>query len=418
MAGLLDDTYSGGLLDDPLLALGVGLAAAGGPSRTPQSLGGNLAQAMGFMRQQQQAVGQQQLLRARMEEAAAQKRERERMQQQQWARGQALREMSGGNMGAAQQLLAGDPMYQEAQLKQMFTPAKPPVVQEFYDDEGRPFKAQLMPDRTWRRVGGSKADTQLQEVFDPSSPTGTRLVPRSQAAGQPGKPSSRGMEIYGYDQEGRPLMRMGGRAMPGEAATLKPSTATVNAMQKELVGIQGDLQGLREIQRQFRPEFATLPTELATKWTDLKERAGLDVSAKDRQLLQDYTTWEVTTAESFNRYVNRLSGAAVSPHEARRLEMGRPRAGQGPTKFRAALKQTMRLGRLAAARLAYSLKNGLPTDPETMSRQLPLDNMEGLIRKRADAIMKNIKMRDPDINETALKQQTIEAVRNEFGIGF
>ena len=35
MAGILDDTYSGGLLDDPLLSLGIGLAAAGGPAGAP-----------------------------------------------------------------------------------------------------------------------------------------------------------------------------------------------------------------------------------------------------------------------------------------------------------------------------------------------------------------------------------------------
>lgn len=35
-----------------------------------------------------------------------------------------------------------------------------------------------------------KPDNQLVEVYDPNSPTGTRMVPRAQAAGMPGKPGS------------------------------------------------------------------------------------------------------------------------------------------------------------------------------------------------------------------------------------
>src|SRR3990167_3800959 len=34
----------------------------------------------------------------------------------------------------------------------------------------------------------TKPDQQLEQVYDPNSPTGTRMVPRAQAAGQPGKP--------------------------------------------------------------------------------------------------------------------------------------------------------------------------------------------------------------------------------------
>jgi hypothetical protein len=71
--------------------------------------------------------------------------------------------------------------------------------------------------REWKTVGQGPAFAPQQpregeplvEIYDPSSPTGTSMVPRSQAAGRPGAPPA-GFEIA-YDAQGRPVIRTGVR---------------------------------------------------------------------------------------------------------------------------------------------------------------------------------------------------------------
>ena len=56
----------------------------------------------------------------------------------------------------------------------------------------------------------------LVEIYDPSSPTGTKMVPRGQAAGQPGKPAQSMLQITGYDEQGRPMIQVGGTGAGGK----------------------------------------------------------------------------------------------------------------------------------------------------------------------------------------------------------
>lgn len=110
----------------------------------------------------------------------------------------------------------------------------------------------------WRDVGSGPrwapqqpgADP-LVEVADPNSPTGVRLVPRSQAAGAAAP--QKGM-VLGYDDEGRPVVTMGGAAMPGagQPAKVPESVRTKYAEQR------ATLQAARDdfnVLRQFNPNF-------------------------------------------------------------------------------------------------------------------------------------------------------------------
>ncbi len=68
-------------LNSPLADLSIGLLQASAPSTTPQSLGGNLAQAAGYASQRQAQRGRNQLIRDRLEQEQQQRRAQAMLQQ-------------------------------------------------------------------------------------------------------------------------------------------------------------------------------------------------------------------------------------------------------------------------------------------------------------------------------------------------
>ena len=214
-------------------------------------------------------------------------------------------------------------------------------------------------------------DRQLVEVYDPNSPTGTRMVPRIEAAGQPGTPPSSLMQITGYDAAGRPLIQVGGGAGVGEM-----QKKTRGDIEKTLFGAQEGLARLSDVEARFRPEYQ----EIGTRWDAFKaswlEKAGVDIAPADQQLLRDFTAYKRDSIDNINRYIKEITGAQMSEAEAGRLTKGMPNPGTGifdgdsPTEFISKLKATTASLRKASARYVYALRNGL--DPQS----IPLDRME------------------------------------------
>ncbi|MGI9489041.1 MAG: hypothetical protein ACR2RF_24785 [Geminicoccaceae bacterium] len=256
---------------------------------------------------------------------------------------------------------------------------------------------------------------QLKEIYDPDSPTGTRLVREAEAVGRPGKPASSLMQITGYDEAGRPLIRVGGRGV----GQIQKKTA--GDLEAKLLDTTDALVRIENTISTMRPEFLTLEKRAGIAWDAFREKIGIgDVSPQERSEIEDYTIWQSTALDNINRGIHNMTGAQMAVAEADRIRGSMPDPGEGvwpkqsPTEFVGQIKRAHRDMRAAQARYAYALRNGLTTDPEALSKQIPLDRMEEIIQARAEEIEASLGNVPPD------EVPGIVAARlaREFGLPF
>lgn len=247
-----------------------------------------------------------------------------------------------------------------------------------------------------------KPDTQLQEVYDPNSPTGTRFVPRTEAAGQPGKPPS-GMEIT--TPEGTTI-RTGVRSGAGGMA--KPTQA---ALEKEIVNAQAGIQRLSQIRSSFKPEYLQLPTKIAMAYSRGKEYLGMELSEEEETALAGYSAFQRDAVDSLNRYIKEITGAQMSEAEADRIRKGIPDPEKDvPTQFKAKLDSSVKSLQLASARASFALQHGLT--PKT----IPLDSMPQLIDNRGAELEAEIRQQNPGMPVAQVREQVKTQLKAEFGL--
>ena len=247
MAGLLESLFEpqgllgGGMsYGDPanlaLLSAGAQMMQAGGPSRQRTSFGQALGQGLqgGLQGMQlglsiEQQKQQQRLANFR---ALAQAAQLEQAQMQQAAQRAAYDRLRPTLPAEQQALFDADPQgFLKSYTESRFP--DPSKEASFYKQAGN----DVIDVRTGKVVhrapfAPQTPDRTLVEIYDQQSPTGTRLVPRSEAVGKPGTPPS-GTSIS-YDEQGRPIITMGRQQpkagdgvgalpaeMAGKAAALK-----------------------------------------------------------------------------------------------------------------------------------------------------------------------------------------------------
>jgi len=224
--------------------------------------------------------------------------------------------------------------------------------------------------------------------------------------GQYGKPSSKTALTVGPD--GSVTFLQGA----GQNNLAKP---TENDAQKQLMDSAKMVSQLTRIDQAFKPEYQT--------YLSRGKALGLSVLAKinpdsldDNQkgYLTDFSKFKKRSWRMLNDYINKLSGAAVSPDEAKRLIAALPNPGTGlfdgddPYTFITTVRDTMYELKLAAARNSYALKNGM--DPFTFV----IDEMPQIMETREKEIeavmMKN------GLQGKALDDAVLRAMTDEFGI--
>lgn len=259
-------------------------------------------------------------------------------------------------------------------------------------------------------------DRSLVKVYDEATGR-TSWAPRAQAVGMTPPPPASLMQITGYDEDGRPLIQVGGR---GGGAPLEKKTK--GDLEERLLNTTDALARLDNIATSFKPEYQTLATRGEDWFANFKEKTGLgQVSPEDRALMEDYTIYQSTGLDNINRTIKDMTGAQMSAAEAKRIRAAAPDPGegvwpkQGPTKFVAQVKRVNRDLRAAQARYAYALNRGLPTDPESLSKQIPLDQMEVIIQERAEEIEASL---PPGVDPSEAMGIVAARVAREFGLPF
>jgi hypothetical protein len=249
-----------------------------------------------------------------------------------------------------------------------------------------------------------KADNALVEIADPSSPTGTRMVPRAQAVNQPGKPPST-MSLTSDGKGGFEFTQ--GRT--GPAGLAKP---TVNMIEEQIANNSLRLDRLNTIGQGMRPEFMQFGTKVANWGAAFAEKAGANLDPKTKAGLAAYTNFRSDAYNDLSRTLKEMSGAAVTPQEAERLlkSIGDP-SNDSPTEFKAKYDATVKAVRLAQARLHWMRKNGL--GGEKMG-SVGLDDMDGIIRNRWKALEAEAKGNGASDDDAYNQSRAV--VAQEFGI--
>ncbi len=246
---------------------------------------------------------------------------------------------------------------------------------------------------------------QLEEVFDPDSPTGTRLLPRREAAGKPGKPST-GFEIT-TGPEGTTI-KTGVRQTGGGEVLSKP---TQTKLEEEIRTAQAGLQRLDSIVAAFKPEYLTLPTKASMAVAAGKELLGMELTEEQKTALTEYTAFKRDSVDNLNRYIKDITGAQMSEAEADRLRKGVPDPEEdSPTQFKAKLDATVKSLRLTAARASFALRHGLGMST------VPLETMPQLIDNRGAELEAQLRRANPGLPEDQIRAQVRAQLRTEFGI--
>jgi hypothetical protein len=198
----------------------------------------------------------------------------------------------------------------------------------------------------------------LVEIHDPASPTGVRLVPRSQAAGQ-AAPASSGMTVFD-PATGNPIMTTGNPA--------GLTTANQTKVQERALQTADRLARMEGIGEAFDAELLTLPEKANVAFSKLKERLGMDISPEERERITEAMTLSRRALEDLNLTLRDMSGAAITPHEADRLRAPMPDPeNDSPTEF--TTKYNDIVGTLQAAHARYLEQLGIQAPEPASSAQ-------------------------------------------------
>ncbi len=215
-----------------------------------------------------------------------------------------------------------------------------------------------------------KPDRALVEVFDPDSPTGTRLVPRAEAAGRPGKPAS-GLAVD-VGPEGGVSVRQG----RGASTSSQLQTSTQKDIEKNKIGLSEQLNSVRNQLAQFRPEFLEVFERGRLTAASVGEKLGQNVDPGTRNDLIEFSVFKADSSRLFAETLKQFSGAAVTPAEAQRAESFIPKAGVGlmdgdaPTEFEAKARWLESF--LSSALLRQDLFQSQGLSLEQTATQIPL----------------------------------------------
>lgn len=239
----------------------------------------------------------------------------------------------------------------------------------------------------------------LVEVFDESSPTGTRMVPRSQASGMPGKAPSNGITVT-TDENGRPVVQVGGRG------GLTNSTTT--QVEKDTIEQGALLAELTNIESQLKPEYFTIGGRLKNTTRGVKAMINPELlSPQEQQQYSEFRDFKANTARTQAQVINKLYGAALSGGEAKRADQFLVTEGDDAITAQRKIKGYREFVTKAMAKNAYILKNGLDVNA------VDVDAMPKIMRQRGDEIAREL---GGQLQGEELKAEVKRRLGAEFGL--
>jgi hypothetical protein len=247
----------------------------------------------------------------------------------------------------------------------------------------------------------------LQKVMNPDGTV--NYVPRSQAIGKTAPDEA--MVVMGPD--GKPLfMRGGSQAIQAMQSGL--TKAGQDKVQDQLIDMTAQMSQVNRIKGSFKPEFQQIGTRAGLSWDAIRDKAGMNLNAQERQGVAEFAKYKAEAGQYFADRLKAMSGAAVTEQEMKRQEAYLPNPGSGvfdgdsPTQFSAKVERMQDFMQKATARLHYVSKKGMNIS------QVPLEDMPKIIRDRGNELAKSIEGRGLD--DAAVKDAVRRQLAKEFGL--
>lgn len=198
--------------------------------------------------------------------------------------------------------------------------------------------------------------------------------------------------------------------------------STTSKLEQEIISDTEILAQVRDMSSQFSPDFHTLSGRLDAAITSGKSRLDPEsVSPQERMALNAFATYKATAAKLQSQVINQLSGSAVSPSEAKRLNGFLLDPGSGifdgddPVTAQAKIQNWERVTEQAVARKKWFLANGIEASDENFDAH-PLDDMPRIIRDRHNEIVRELSAANPDMPAGELQAKAREQGMREFGL--
>jgi hypothetical protein len=174
------------------------------------------------------------------------------------------------------------------------------------------------------------------------------------------------------------------------------------------------------IESQYKPEYQTISPRISAEWSSIKAKAGLDLSPKERVFLSEFSAYKRNAINSMNEYIKRITGAAMSDTEAKRILAGMPRVGEGitdgdsPTEFKAKMDDAIAQTKMSLARYEYIKRNGFTLSKPDGSPTVPLERMPEIMNKRGTELEQQ--MREMKVSEDVIAKRVRMMLAKEFGL--
>ncbi len=215
-----------------------------------------------------------------------------------------------------------------------------------------------------------------------------------------------------------------GRMLAESADTTKLGKEARNEIDKGELKATEALARMKEIRRQFKPEFLTYEEQAkqyGISWLDKFDVTRSGLSPEQIQKHVEYTTFRQETVANLNKYINEMTGAAMGIEEAKRLAKAVPTMDDNPTAFQAKADTILRQSQLAIARMRYLRSNGFNGQPwagtaEDAARDLPIEKFQSDVREAAKATIQQLRSAHPNAPADQINGAARAIVRKRFGI--
>jgi hypothetical protein len=171
-------------------------------------------------------------------------------------------------------------------------------------------------------------------AFDPANKNNQAAQALRKKLELQGVPSGMRLET---DKEGN-VTFVSGKGV-GEAP--KMSKPMIGALQKKQADNMVTIAGLENSLSLMDEDFLTYKGKIKGLALPVIEKAGIGLSKEDKQFIDKYTKFRSSSLEDLSKYMNAISGAAVSEKEVKRLQKVIANPEDSPTEYVAKVKSVV-----------------------------------------------------------------------------
>ena len=203
--------------------------------------------------------------------------------------------------------------------------------------------------------------------------------------------------------------------MAAASGAVTPLTSSSKAAQEDAyISAINTLSSLDNAMASYQPEFSTYEGQLKAWGLAMGEKLNVhDMSPEQREYVEGFTNTKRNILENLSATLSRLSGAAVSPSEARRIGGTQPTMEDSPTEFLTKMKSVREQMVLVAMRAFKYRADGITG--EALAERMTLPQMKRLVNSRGNELAREVKAKHPGYDEAQIRQLVKVRLQQEFG---